>query len=1077
MRVGFLVVIGVFLVLVTIGTPVRDPHAAEAQTTLVRVVGNGDPSPLDGAPYRGIDYLDLGNDGTVAYSACVDACDRAGVFVKDANGTTVVVKSEDLSPSGDPMLGQGCDRYFPFARNDSGKIAFFALLGSCTARTQGVFEVSNSILTTLAQTGDSFDGNAVLNVSPPFLSDSGTAAFLADFNQGGETAVLLNAGTGNSRAFGDGDNLWAGAQLVGPAGLVGITSRGALLHISAVKENGVGKLCIVMSTPSIGLHIRVACVGEPLGDGTVLDSQIRTLNLNNDANFVLGNSDGGVYYWSNGTFTKVAAAGEVTPLGGTYRQMVGNYHINDLNQVTFTGQVEYSDGRIVYAVFVYSNGSTIPLFVSGVDINPNDGNCVVENLAAVDLSDTQVVLAVNECGRPVAYYVGELPQPPPSGPLVRRFAGGTLGFFGDGGQALDAWLDGPEGIDVGPDGSVYFADADNNVIRRVRPDGIVERVAGTGTAGFGGDGGLATSAQLYGPRHLDVLSDGRVLIADLNNNRVRITGADGVIRTLGLFDTNVWSIAADESAGVAYVVTTAGEIFELSLAGALTHVAGGPQGCLISPDGTLAAEAQLGVVRDIATMAGRIYVATTGCDNLGRVLVIEGGVIRRIGPPSEGFQMTGIDVRPDGEILVAASGLSGGRVFSVEESALRVVVGGGACVDFVLGCPPLDVNARITPGDIAFDRNGNAFFTDLFSSVYWINEFRSPAPLDSDGDGVPDSSDNCVDVLNADQANADGDALGDACDPADLSNVVVVLVEGINSDLTSAERARFQTTCGGLAEDAEFGQIVDSLVEEGLSCDRVLRYSYRGGSVDSSGTWTPETYDCPDTHDGTKVPLSYLHQLLRNYRRAHPSARFVIVGHSLGGVLGLEVTRVVGNDSLLPAGSIAAVVTIDSPLSHASRQNLEDVQTIAPPAVKLVCAGRGFFSKTSKELGDVNDSNRSTIRAEKRALVETGQARDIHFMTVGNEQDCLWFLELCEVSRTYSSGRKERTLPGNWIDDRASMVITTADFQQLYSLGTQGCKAPNFAVDFQCLAASHGVALHDAAVVQDIKKFVVDVFP
>jgi len=67
---------------------------------------------------------------------------------------------------------------------------------------------------------------------------------------------------------------------------------------------------------------------------------------------------------------------------------------------------------------------------------------------------------------------------------------GTQGYSGDNGPALQAEITQPHGILVAPDGTVYFADDDVNVIRRVTPDGIIKTIAGTGTAGFSGDGGV-----------------------------------------------------------------------------------------------------------------------------------------------------------------------------------------------------------------------------------------------------------------------------------------------------------------------------------------------------------------------------------------------------------------------------------------------------------------------------------------------------------------------------------------------------------------------------------------------------------
>jgi RHS repeat-associated protein len=114
---------------------------------------------------------------------------------------------------------------------------------------------------------------------------------------------------------------------------------------------------------------------------------------------------------------------------------------------------------------------------------------------------------------------------------------GTLGFSGDGGPATQAALGYPIEVAVAPDGSLYFADNDNNRIRRVGPDGIITTVAGNGSGDFSGDGGPATQAgigfqQGRFPTGLAVAPDGSLYIGDRFNNRIRRVGPDGIITTV-----------------------------------------------------------------------------------------------------------------------------------------------------------------------------------------------------------------------------------------------------------------------------------------------------------------------------------------------------------------------------------------------------------------------------------------------------------------------------------------------------------------------------------------------------------------
>ena len=98
------------------------------------------------------------------------------------------------------------------------------------------------------------------------------------------------------------------------------------------------------------------------------------------------------------------------------------------------------------------------------------------------------------------------------------------GYYGDGGAATAAWLNGPVGVAVDASGNIYIADTGNNRIRKVDASGEISTVAGTGTPGYNGDGCRATTAQLSSPYGVAVDGSGNVYIADGDNNRIRKIG-------------------------------------------------------------------------------------------------------------------------------------------------------------------------------------------------------------------------------------------------------------------------------------------------------------------------------------------------------------------------------------------------------------------------------------------------------------------------------------------------------------------------------------------------------------------------
>jgi adhesin/invasin len=116
---------------------------------------------------------------------------------------------------------------------------------------------------------------------------------------------------------------------------------------------------------------------------------------------------------------------------------------------------------------------------------------------------------------------------------ISTFAGtGVAGFSGDQGPATSAQLNTPRRVEVDAAGNLYLSDSGNNRIRKVGPDGTITTVAGTGTAGFGGDNGLAVNAQLNQPTAIIFDPAGNLYIADSSNNRVRRVGTDGIIVTV-----------------------------------------------------------------------------------------------------------------------------------------------------------------------------------------------------------------------------------------------------------------------------------------------------------------------------------------------------------------------------------------------------------------------------------------------------------------------------------------------------------------------------------------------------------------
>jgi RHS repeat-associated protein len=151
--------------------------------------------------------------------------------------------------------------------------------------------------------------------------------------------------------------------------------------------------------------------------------------------------------------------------------------------------------------------------------------------------------------------------------IIRTYAGGGPSFGGDGLPATQVALNQPAGVAVAPDGSVYIGEGSQHSVRRVTPDGLITTVAGTGTGGFSGDGGPAPQATLFSPQGVAIGPDGSLYIASVFNTRIR-----KVAPALPGFVDATYVIPSQDGAEV-YVFNNVGKHLRTqeSLTGAVTY--------------------------------------------------------------------------------------------------------------------------------------------------------------------------------------------------------------------------------------------------------------------------------------------------------------------------------------------------------------------------------------------------------------------------------------------------------------------------------------------------------------------------
>lgn len=277
---------------------------------------------------------------------------------------------------------------------------------------------------------------------------------------------------------------------------------------------------------------------------------------------------------------------------------------------------------------------------------------------------------------------------------------GTFGYGGDGGPATDAMLAAPAAVAVDATGRILIADSASYRIRRIE-NGTISTIAGTGTAGFSGDGAAATAAELSTPAGVAVDGQGVIAIADMFNQRIRQVAADGTISTVG--GTGALGFGGDAreatsallKAPFATVIDAQGRIYvsdtlhqvvrRIELDGTIETVAGtGIAGD--SGDGGPATSAQLSNPNGLAIDAqGRLVIADVLNNKVKRV---ENGIITTIAgtgsPGSTGdtgpatsaklFNPNDVAIDPQGRVLIADTYNS--KIRRIETDGTIVTVAG-----------------------------------------------------------------------------------------------------------------------------------------------------------------------------------------------------------------------------------------------------------------------------------------------------------------------------------------------------------------------------------------------------------------
>jgi gliding motility-associated-like protein len=363
---------------------------------------------------------------------------------------------------------------------------------------------------------------------------------------------------------------------------------------------------------------------------------------------------------------------------------------------------------------------------------------------------------------PAIFAVLFLIQTITAGQVLNTFSGnGSIGFSGDGGPGISASFNGPGAIAISPSGSfIAMCDKFNHRIRKIDiQTGIITTIAGTGKAGFEGDGGRAINAVLNGPHDILVDRNNNIIFYDELNFRIRkIDGITNIITTIagngtttplsnvpatqtGLLRTN---ITADQDNNIYISETSLGIIRKIDVqTGVITKIAGNGSS-IYSGDGGPALQAGIPSPHAVNLDAeGNIYFTDLTyhtirkIDKATQVITTIAGTGDRgysgdAGPAKNAELSDPLDIIADksGNLFIADGGNNVVRKIDGNSQFITTVAGDGTQgyngEGLLSTCSKLD-----GPSDLAADKDGNVYIADFFNNRIRKLEFKSPEPLNA----------------------------------------------------------------------------------------------------------------------------------------------------------------------------------------------------------------------------------------------------------------------------------------------------------------------------------------------------------